>query len=56
MKPEYKREDLRLTEFDTEDVITTSGITPEPTHSLKELENFYNSYDSFNAAPGSWFS
>lgn len=55
MKPEYKREDLRLTEFETEDVITTSGITPEPIHSLKELENFYGSYNSFNSTPGSWF-
>ena len=29
MKPEYQRENLKITEFDTEDVIATSGIIPE---------------------------
>ena len=29
-KPLYERENLIITEFDTEDVITTSGITPNP--------------------------
>lgn len=56
-KPLYERENLIITEFDTEDVITTSGITPDPQPSpLKaELENAYGSFDSFNQAPGSWF-
>ena len=27
----YQRASLVITEFDVEDVITTSGITPEPT-------------------------
>ncbi len=56
-KPLYERENLIITEFDTEDVITTSGITPDPQPvALKrELENAYGSFDSFNKAPGSWF-
>lgn len=56
-KPLYERENLIITEFDTEDVITTSSITPDPQPvALKrELENAYGSFDSFNKAPGSWF-
>ena len=56
-KPLYERENLIITEFDTEDVITTSGITPDPQPSplMAELENAYGSFDSFNKAPGSWF-
>ena len=56
-KPLYERENLIITEFDTEDAITTSGITPDPQPlPLKaELENAYGSFDSFNQAPGSWF-
>ena len=55
MKPEYKREDLKLTNFDTEDVITTSGISPESVVQNKELENAYGLFSSFDGAPGSWF-
>ena len=55
MKPEYKRENLKITEFDTEDVITTSGKL-EPVK-LMERENRYGSFGSFDfdQAPGSWF-
>lgn len=55
MKPEYKREDFKLTNFDTEDVITTSGISPESDVQNNERENAYNLFSSFNGAPGSWF-
>ena len=55
MKPVYERENLRITEFDTEDVITTSGISPQPSLLKRELENAYGSFDSFDRAPGSWF-
>ncbi len=60
MKPEYQRENLKITEFDTEDVIATSGIVPiedptSPEAHLSERENAYGSFDSFDSAPGSWF-
>ena len=55
MKPEYKREDLKLTKFDTEDVITTSGISPESVVQNKERENAYDLFSSFDCTPGSWF-
>ena len=56
-KPLYERENLIITEFDTEDVITTSGgqESPQPILLKRELENAYGSFDSFNQAPGSWF-
>lgn len=57
MKPEYIREDLRITEFDAEDVITTSGVidptTPE--NVAYERENAYGTFGSFDKAPGLWF-
>ncbi len=54
-KPLYERVNLIITEFDTEDVITTSGVTPDPTESVSnEWENAYGSYNRFNT-PGSWF-
>ena len=56
MKPEYKRENLIISEFDTEDIITTSGQEhPQPMLLKRELENAYGSFDSFHQAPGSWF-
>lgn len=55
-KPLYERVNLIITEFDTEDVITTSGITPDPQPSLRaERENAYGSFDKFNIFPGPWF-
>ena len=54
-KPLYQRENLLITEFDAEDVITTSGVNPDSTESDSiERENAYGSYNSFNA-PGPWF-
>ena len=56
MKPKYERENLKITEFDTEDVITTSGVTPTESIALLERENRYGSFDSFDhQAPGTWF-
>ena len=55
-KPLYERENLLITEFDAEDVITTSGVNPDPTESVsRDWENAYDSFDSFNQAPSSWF-
>ena len=55
MKPKYERENLKITEFDTEDVIATSGDTPTEPVTLKERENRYGTFDSFDHAPGPWF-
>ena len=61
MRSVYERTSLIITEFDTEDVITTSGETPTPTepdvvHTL-ERENRYGSFTSFDlkGPGGSWF-
>ena len=56
-KPLYERENLIINEFDTEDVITTSGVTPDPQPTVlkREWENAYGSFNSFNQPPGSWF-
>lgn len=55
MKAVYKRENLTITEFDTEDVITTSGVSPtDPSSSSSEWENKY--IDIGDAGlPGNWF-
>ena len=58
MKPAYERENLTITEFDTEDVIATSGqIEPtDPVQRLYERENAYRSFGSFDKkTPGQWF-
>lgn len=56
MKPVYQRENLIVTEFDSEDVISTSGaVDPaSPDNDAYERENAYRSFDDFNG-PGSWF-
>lgn len=55
MKPAYERENFTITEFDSEDVITTSGALPvDPTNPLSEKENAYGSFVDFDM-PGSWF-
>ena len=44
MKSKYKRENLKITEFDAEDVITTSGSPDDPitpTQNVLEHENAY---------------
>lgn len=62
MQAEYERIIFIITEFDTEDVITTSGgllptVPPtDPTSSTEsddELENRYGDYD--NIGSGSFF-
>lgn len=62
MKSVYKRTQLTITEFDTDDVILTSGADPvtppEPTVLKKlERENRYGTFDNFDLKPptGSWF-
>lgn len=60
MKSVYERTKLKITEFDTEDVITTSAA-PDPTEpdadQLLEKENRYGSFTSFDlkGPGGSWF-
>lgn len=46
MKSVYERENLKITEFDTEDVITTSG--EEQHQQLTKLFERENAYRSFN--------
>ena len=61
MKSVYERTTLMITEFDTEDVITTSGEAPTPIEPdvspLRERENRYGSFMSFDlkGPGGSWF-
>lgn len=60
MKSVYERTTLIITEFNTEDVITTSVPDPiEPVVSLlREKENRYGSFMSFDLkgpGNGSWF-
>ena len=60
MKSVYERTNLIITEFNTEDVITTSAPDPtEPVVSpLRERENRYGSFMSFDLkgpGNGSWF-
>ena len=46
MRSVYERENLKITEFDTEDVITTSG--EEQQQQLTTLFERENAYRSFN--------
>lgn len=61
MKAIYERSKFKITEFDAEDVISTSGgVIPiedptSPESVAMEKENVYGSFGSFNQAPGSWF-
>lgn len=61
MKSVYERTQLNITEFDREDVITTSGPDPtEPTtpviHKKLERENRYGAFSAFDNSPtNGWF-
>ena len=61
MKSVYERTNLIITEFNTEDVITTSGETPDPTEIIvkeEERENRYGTFSTFDLKGpnnGSWF-
>ena len=58
MKSVYERTNLIITEFNTEDVITTSGEsvtpTPDPQNVLKVNENAYYDHNTIDV-PGDWF-
>lgn len=61
MKSVYERAQLNITEFDREDVITTSAAV-DPTESTKllkhEVENRYVTFNTFDLKPptnSSWF-
>lgn len=60
MKSVYQRANLKITEFGSDDVITTSApsqpATEPPVLTSKELENAYGRYTYFNRIPGGkWF-
>ena len=61
MKPVYQRENLKITEFDAEDVISTSGSLPEintePTTVLSEESEKENAHTDISGLDGSggWF-
>ena len=63
MKSVYERTQLNITEFDREDVITTSAVTPDPTDSPTpvtykklERENRYSTFSAFDNSPtNGWF-
>lgn len=60
MKSVYERTNLIITQFDTEDVITTSGEVPHVPFTAKKLEreNRYGSFGTFDLKPpttGGWF-
>lgn len=59
MKSVYERTQLNITEFDREDVITTSAVTPDPTEIInaQEKENRYVTFSTFDLKPptGGWF-
>ena len=53
MRSVYERENLTITEFDTEDVITTSG-SDDPKGKAYEEENAIGDIGGFDG-PGNWF-
>lgn len=63
MKSVYERTQLNITEFDREDVITTSAVTPvtpDPTEEITayEKENRYGAFSTFDLKPptiSGWF-
>lgn len=57
MKPLYERENLTITEFDTEDVIATSGMSPTDPTSPSSSSEWENTYIDIGDAgmPGNWF-
>ena len=62
MKSVYERTQLNITEFDREDVITTSAttVTPDTTEIIKaqKKENRYVTFNTFDLKPptnNSWF-
>ena len=54
MRSVYERENLKITEFDIEDVITTSGEQHSDAPLRRELENSYRTFNELNL-PGSWW-
>lgn len=61
MKSVYERTNLIITQFDTEDAITTSGAAPDPpepvSERMLERENRYGTFTTFDlkGPGGSWF-
>ena len=57
MKSEYERLILIISEFDTEDIITTSSVAPSSTDpdASSDMDNRFATYNMAHS-PGSWFS
>ena len=58
MKSVYERTQLNITEFDREDVITTSAaVDPTEIITAQEKENRYVTFSTFDLKPptGGWF-
>ncbi len=56
MRSVYERENLKITEFDTEDVITTSGgEQPQQLTKLFERENAYRTFNQLDLPGTSWW-
>lgn len=55
MRSVYERENLKITEFDTEDVITTSGKQPSDAPLRRELENSYRTFNQLDLPGSSWW-
>ena len=56
MKEIYKKPVLKLTEFDSEDVITTSGELLKDRHNAYGIFNELDGSSSRPAPPGDWFA
>lgn len=48
MRSVYERENLKITKFDTEDVITTSGEQHQQLTTLFERENAYRTFNQLD--------
>lgn len=56
MKEIYKKPVLKLTEFDSEDVITTSGALLKDRHNAYRILSEMDGSSSRPAPPGDWFN
>ena len=59
MKPVYVRENLKITAFETEDVIRTSSLpdSDDPLNKKKafEVDNRFARFSTFMKTPNNWF-
>ena len=55
MKEIYKKPVLKLTEFDSEDVITTSGLLPTDRHNAYSTLKLLDGSGDKEAPPAPWY-